>query len=92
VESLSGKRKCLKSVIFDALMQSKDDLRKALHELIDAIDDQDLLLQLMDDVVPYLLESKNRQLPPEEKKEDEPEGGADWDAYKIDPDNPGTKN
>lgn len=73
-------------------MQSKDELRKALHALIDAIDDQELLSQLMDDVVPYLLESKNRQLPPEETKKEESEGDADWDAYKIDPDDPGTKN
>ena len=77
-------------------MQSKDELRKAIHQLIDSIEDEELLNQLMGDVVPYVIANRRRHPvdPGDEsqKPNDVDTGNIDWDAYKIDPEDPGTKN
>lgn len=75
-------------------MKSKEEIKQALHQLIDTLEDEDLLQQLMGDVVPYVIENRRRHpAPPEkEKHKDVNKDDIDWDAYKIDPDDPGAKN
>ncbi len=70
-------------------MPSKEDIKKALHHLIDSIDDEDLLNQMVGDLVPYVIEFRRRN--PVKSKEVDMDG-IDWDAYRIDPEDPGAKN
>lgn len=70
-------------------MPSKEEIKKALHHLIDSIDDEDLLNQMVGDLVPYVIEFRRRN--PVKSKEVDMDG-IDWDAYRIDPEDPGAKN
>ncbi|MFN8245068.1 MAG: hypothetical protein U0T56_01610 [Ferruginibacter sp.] len=73
----------------NSYMPSKEDIKKALHHLIDSIDDEDLLNQMVGDLVPYVIEFRRRN--PVKSKEVDMDG-IDWDAYRIDPEDPGAKN
>lgn len=70
-------------------MKSSEEIKAALHQLIDVIDDEDLLNQMIGDIVPYVIEFRRRH-PARSREVDL--GNIDWDAYRIDPDDPGARN
>jgi hypothetical protein len=43
-------------------MQSKEELKKALHTLIDSIEDEELLTVLNDDILPSVIENHSKEL------------------------------
>lgn len=42
--------------------KNQDELKKKLHELIDSIDDEPTLSMLNEDVVPYVIENRTKEL------------------------------
>jgi hypothetical protein len=41
-------------------MKSKEELKKELHKLIDSIEDEKVLNELNEDVVPYIIETRKQ--------------------------------
>lgn len=52
-------------------MKSKEELKNELHKLIDAIEDEHTLNVLNEDVVPYIISSRTKELDEEELSIDE---------------------
>ena len=46
--------------------KNKEELKKKLHELIDGIDDEHILNVLNEEVVPYVIENRTKELDDEE--------------------------
>ncbi|HPH86203.1 MAG TPA: hypothetical protein PLC48_12120 [Ferruginibacter sp.] len=85
-------------------MKSKDEIKAALHQLIDGIDDESLLNLLMDDIVPYMLAQKLKEPDPEEGSDSTPDTdpaienksseahAANWESFKFDRNRNSTNN
>jgi hypothetical protein len=85
-------------------MKSKEEIKAALHQLIDGIDDEALLNLLMDDIVPYMLAQKFKESDADESPESTPDPdvpedtstseihAANWEAFKFDRNRNSTNN
>lgn len=52
-------------------MKSKEELKKELHQLIDSIDDEHILNVLNEDVVPYVIDNRTRELDEDDLTEEQ---------------------
>jgi hypothetical protein len=52
-------------------MKSKEELKKELHQLIDSIDDEHILNVLNEDVVPYVLDNRTKELDEDDLTEEQ---------------------
>ena len=52
-------------------MKSKEELKKELHQLIDSIQDEYTLNVLNEDVMPYIIESRTKELDEDNLTEDQ---------------------
>lgn len=52
-------------------MKSKEEIKKELHQLIDSIQDEYTLHVLNEDVMPYIIESRTKELDEDNLTEDQ---------------------
>lgn len=43
------------------MMKSKEELKKELHSLIDSIEDENILNELKEDVIPYVIKGRTEE-------------------------------
>ena len=82
-------------------MKTKEEIKAALHQLIDGLDDEALLNLLMADIVPYVIAHRSQQPAPPEMiaGNESPSGGhidqvnaSEWENFKYDEKRKSTNN